>query len=99
MARASRSARAWLSCRFTRANSDRLYRLNATTIAPTVPVTPRTCLVLIDRRMSGSGLRPPDQGDVRDVTAAHGIHRSGRSRIAANAVGHAPRDPARTPCG
>ena len=56
IALASSSARAWLSSRLTRASRARCSRLSTTTTtAPTIDVTPRTCLPLMPRRMSGSG--------------------------------------------
>src|SRR6516165_7966958 len=44
------SARARLSSRLTLASLDRCTRLKMTTTAPTIDVTPRTCLPLMPRR-------------------------------------------------
>src|SRR4051794_22162547 len=57
IALASRSARAWLSAKLTRARLARLTTLRLTTTAPTIDVTPRTCLPLIPNRIGTGGLR------------------------------------------
>src|SRR5580765_5179074 len=58
MALASRSARAWLSSKLTLASFARLTMLRLTTTAPTMDVTPRTCLPLMPKRMLHSTLDP-----------------------------------------
>src|SRR4051812_40035023 len=47
------SARAWLSSSEMRPRRARFSRLSTTTTAPTIDVTPKTCLPLIPKRMSG----------------------------------------------
>src|SRR2546421_2929461 len=54
MAFATSSARARLSCRLMRASSPRYNTLKRTTTAPTIVVTPRTCLPFIPMRMAGA---------------------------------------------
>src|SRR3954465_9553423 len=52
MAFETSSARARLSSRLTRARPARYKRLRRTTTAPTIDVTPSTCLPLMPRRMT-----------------------------------------------
>src|SRR3954466_12490871 len=57
IALASSVARAELSSRLTLASRARCSTLSTTTTAPTIDVTPRTCLPLMPRRMSRCGMR------------------------------------------